>query len=277
MGRGNNNKIGKIKKRLFPCDIILNLWKDSKIPIPFFDTKKEIKYDSKKLKWKKIVSDKEKEWLCSWKDEVTDKTKYIRVGNSSEFKKNNDLNKFEKARKLKKNIKEIRNKYLEELKNNDLEKKQLATALYLIDNYALRVGNDKEGDEGIGVTTLKIKNLTLLGDNKIKLDFLGKDSIRYLNTIIIENIVYKNIELFIKNKSNNDFIFDKINSIILNNYLKWFQDGLTAKVFRTYNASELFQIELLKIYDKYKKLFNKDVEISKNILKIIDDEIKNAN
>ena len=63
---------------------------------------------------------------------------------------------------------------------------------------------------------------------------------------------FNNIKSFIENKLKDDQIFDKINSSDLNKYLQTFMDGLTAKVFRTYNASNLFQKELNKITEKYK-------------------------
>jgi DNA topoisomerase-1 len=41
-------------------------------------------------------------------------------------------------------------------------------------------------------------------------------------------------------------LFDKIDAQSLNDYLKSQMEGLTAKVFRTYNASSTLQNELKK-------------------------------
>lgn len=62
----------------------------------------------------------------------------------------------------------------------------------------MRVGNEKGEDEAetVGCCSLKVKNVKLEGDNKITLDFLGKDSIRYLNTVEVSPVVYKNIDSF---------------------------------------------------------------------------------
>jgi len=49
---------------------------------------------------------------------------------------------------------------------------------------------------------------------------------------------------FIKNKSKNDNIFNLVTTTDLNKYLQTLMEGLTAKVFRTYNASNLFYNEL---------------------------------
>jgi DNA topoisomerase-1 len=64
---------------------------------------------------------------------------------------------------------------------------------------------------------------------------------QYLNTVEVLPIVWKNIDLFIKGKSQESDLFDKIDAQILNDYLRGLMDGLTAKVFRTYNASFTLQ------------------------------------
>ena len=70
----------------------------------------------------------------------------------------------------------------------------------VIDIFALRVGNEKGEDEAdtVGTVSLRVEHLKLLSDNKIELNFLGKDSVRYINTFKILPIVYKNLEYFVK-------------------------------------------------------------------------------
>ena len=58
------------------------------------------------------------------------------------------------------------------------------------------------------------------GSNKITLNFLGKDSIEYKNTVEVIPVVYKNLELFLKGKDQKDDIFDKIDAQVLNDYLR---------------------------------------------------------
>ena len=58
------------------------------------------------------------------------------------------MKKFELARKLKKKIGKIRSENEENLKSDDIQIKQLATCLALIDKLALRVGNEKGKDAG---------------------------------------------------------------------------------------------------------------------------------
>ena len=69
---------------------------------------------------------------------------------------------------------------------------------------------------------------------------------RYVNTVKVIPSVWKAIQSFRANKSPQDDLFDKIDAQALNDYLKSQMEGLTAKVFRTYNASTTLQQELKK-------------------------------
>ena len=263
IGRGCHPKIGKIKKRILPEDIIINIGEESKIPdtgIPGSN-------------WKEVINDNTVTWLAAWKDNITGKMKYIRLSDKSDFKAESDKAKFNLARKLKKKLGEIRKINESNLNNLEHKTKQLATALYFIENFSLRVGNEKGRGEAdtVGVLSLRIEHITLLEKNKIKLDFLGKDSIRYVNKVEVSEIVYQNIQLFIKNKNNKDQLFDLIVPSDLNEYLQTFMKGLTSKVFRTMNASKLFQRELNKITSKFKD-YEEDDKIN-----LILDEFNKAN
>ena len=68
----------------------------------------------------------------------------------------------------------------------------MGVCTYLIDNLALRVGNEKGEDEAdtVGCCSLKVKNIEFPQDNFIKLDFLGKDSIRYENTVEVSRDIF---------------------------------------------------------------------------------------
>lgn len=247
LGRGCHPKAGKIKKRIFPEDITLNIDKNSSIP--------EMPKFYKDKKWGKVIHDNTLEWLASWKDTITGKVKYVWLGAKSDFKAKSDLNKFETARKLKNKINLIRKTNFENITSSSVEKKtkQLACALYLIDNLALRVGNEKGEDEAdtVGVCSLRVEHIGFLDDYKIKLDFLGKDSVRYVNTVKINEDVYQTLMTFTRNKKKTDDLFDLINPNMLNIYLKSMMEELTAKVFRTFNASFLFQNEISAINSKF--------------------------
>jgi DNA topoisomerase-1 len=241
LGRGEHPKLGRIKKRINPEDVIINLDKNAPIPKPNVDGK-----------WKEIINDNKVIWLATWIDDITGKNKYIFTSMESFFKSKSDEKKFDLAKKLKNKVKNIRDDYMSEMKSDSETVRQLSTALYFIDNLALRVGGKKDTKEQadtVGVTSLRVEHIDLLPDNFIKLDFLGKDSVRFCKKIQVDDIVYENLKKITLNKTKKDDLFHKITATSLNEYLDSFMKGLTAKVWRTYNASYLFQKEL----DKLKK------------------------
>lgn len=94
--------------------------------------------------WGSIDCKKDSTWLCSYKNDSISSSstyKYIFLAANSKFKGQNDRRKYEKARKLKRCIADIRKDYLGKIDDKDVKNKQLGTAAYLIDKLALRVGN----------------------------------------------------------------------------------------------------------------------------------------
>jgi DNA topoisomerase-1 len=121
-----------------------------------------------------------------------------------------------------------------------MQDRQRATAVYLIDKFALRAGNEKGEDEAdtVGCCSLKYEHVTLRPPQTVIFDFLGKDSIRFYDEVEVDPQVFKNLKIFKKDpKQAGDEIFDRLTTSGLNKYLSGYMQGLTAKVFRTYNAS----------------------------------------
>ena len=176
------------------------------------------------------------------------------------------LNKYGKAKKLKENIDKIVKDYMKMMASKDLIEAQLGTATYLIDKLALRVGNEKSEDEAdtVGCCSLRVEHITVEAENKITLDFLGKDSMRFYQTIDVHPLAHDAITRFIKGKKPEEDLFDLINASRLNDYLKELMPGLSAKVFRTYNASITLQKELGKYEKKPKDDAEKKVKFYKN-------------
>jgi len=235
IGRGCHPLLGSIKPRLYPKDIILNLSEDAPIPNSSIGNK-----------WGEIIHNPYVDWLASYPDIITGKTKYIWLGASSSWKMENDQEKFDLARKLKRKIKDIRTSYNTLLTDKLLKNRQLGTCIYFIDFLALRVGNEKGEEEAdtVGITSLRVEHISFMDDLHIKLDFLGKDSVRYVKMIKIDELVYNNLVSFTKSKNKDSEIFDEVSTTDINKYLQSVMDDLTAKVFRTYNASDLFNHEL---------------------------------
>jgi len=92
--------------------------------------------------------------------------------------------------------------------------RQRATAMYLIDELALRAGNEKGEDEAdtVGCCSLKFEHVTLKIPDIVVFDFLGKDSIRFHQEVKVDPQVFKNMKVFKKTpKGNGDDIFDRLN------------------------------------------------------------------
>lgn len=96
--------------------------------------------------------------------------------------------------------------------------RQRATAVYLIDKFALRAGNEKGDDEAdtVGCCSLKYEHVTLKPPNIVIFDFLGKDSIRFYDEVEVEPQVFKNLKIFKKEpKMVGDEIFDRLKVSLL--------------------------------------------------------------
>ncbi|KAK3942700.1 DNA topoisomerase 1 [Diplogelasinospora grovesii] len=229
-GRGEHPKTGTVKKRVMPEQVTINIGKEAEIP------------DAPPgHKWKAVQHDNKATWLAMWQENVNGNYKYVMLAANSAIKGQADYKKFEKARELKKHIDRIRADYTKDLKSEVMADRQRATAMYLIDKFALRAGNEKDTDneaETVGCCSLKFEHVTLREPNTVIFDFLGKDSIRFYNEFTVDRQVFKNLKMFKKPpKENGDDIFDRLNTTQLNKHLQSYMPGLTAKVFRTYNAS----------------------------------------
>lgn len=240
-GRGEHPKQGCIKRRIQPEDVIINCDKNVKAPEP-----------PEGHKWKEVRHDNKVSWLATWTENIMGNNKYIMLNPSARVKAERDWQKYEKARKLHRVIGKIRDQYRTEWKDREMRIRQRAVALYFIDQLALRVGNEKDEDEAdtVGCCSLRYEHIKLhehlpdFGENVVEFDFLGKDSIRYHNFVPVDVRVYKNLRRFLENKTDGDELFDRVTTTSLNQFLTDLMDGLSAKVFRTYNASKTLQDQL---------------------------------
>ncbi|XP_072874556.1 DNA topoisomerase I, mitochondrial isoform X6 [Chlorocebus sabaeus] len=240
-GRGDHPKMGMLKRRVMPEDVVINCSRDSKIPEP-----------PAGHQWKEVRSDNTVMWLAAWTESIQNSVKYVMLNPCSKLKGEKAWQKFETARRLRGFVDEIRSQYRADWKSQEMKTRQRAVALYFIDKLALRAGNEKEDGEAadtVGCCSLRVEHVQLHPEadgcqHVVEFDFLGKDSIRYYNRVSVEKPVYKNLQLFMKNKDPQDDLFDRLTTTILNKYLHELMDGLTAKVFRTYNASVTLQEQL---------------------------------
>jgi DNA topoisomerase-1 len=255
-GRGEHPKMGKLKQRVLPEQVFLNVSECAPVPICPIPGHA----------WGDVRHDPTVQWLAQWKENINGQVKYMQLAAQSSFKGKSDRSKYNKAALLCKNIDKIRAGYKKQLKSKDTETRQLATAVWVIDRLALRVGGEKDTDEEadtVGCCSLRVEHLHFDpngegGDNKeIELEFLGKDSMLYKQTIDfgaamyndnngMGEQVYENFRKFCAKKKDSEEVLDAINPSMLNAHLKQYMDGLSAKVFRTYNASKTLQDELRK-------------------------------
>jgi len=240
MGRGDHPMRGRYKPRATDKDVTLNLGKEANIP---------------KGNWGKIVHDRDSMWIASWMDILTQKRKYVWLADTAGIKQERDQAKYDKARNLSKEIESVKTQIVNDMQNKEQKTKRIATACYLIYRTAMRVGDEKDPDEAdtVGATTLRKEHVKLT-ENEIQFDFLGKDSVRWKETIPAEGHdkqFYDNLKESISNKKDSEEIFDGITSRHVNAYYSTIVKGLSAKVFRTYLASSVVS-KYLRDHDNIK-------------------------
>jgi len=236
MGRGEHPLRGRWKPYVSEEDIILNLSPDAPRPPG---------------NWKKIEWHSDFMWIAKWDDKLAGKEKYIWLSDSSHVKQQKEIEKFDKARALAKKIDKLRSHIERNLLSRDTRTRKVATVAYLIEALKLRVGDEKDPDEAdtVGATTLRPSHIMINFNNRVNFDFLGKDSVRWQKEVTLPEEVVKNLEEF-KSKaqanSSESTIFGGIRSEHVNSFLGEVMPGLTAKVFRTYYASDVVKNSLEK-------------------------------
>lgn len=174
--------MGKLKQRVNPEQVSLNMSEEACIPqcsVPGHS-------------WGELKHDPQVQWLSQWKENINNQTKYMQLAAQSSFKGKSDRSKYSKAARLCGNIDKIRADYKKKLKAKSNETRQLATAMWVIDRLALRVGGEKDTDEEadtVGCCSLRVEHLHFDPNNEgddnleIELEFLGKDSMLFKQTI----------------------------------------------------------------------------------------------
>jgi len=230
MGRGEHPLRGRWKPRVGPEDIILNLGETAVPPlVPIPETQ-----------WGKIIHDHNSTWLASWRDNLSESMKYVWLSDVSAIHQSRDKVKYDTAAGLRKAIRRVRSNILAGMRDSDAKVRKVATVAFLIDNLSMRVGDEKDEEEAdtVGATTLRVEHLTFTNSG-IDFDFLGKDSVRWQKSLVLDpdGIVSKNLKGFTEGKQPGDQIFENIASDAVNRFLAKGMKGLSAKVFRTYQAS----------------------------------------
>jgi DNA topoisomerase-1 len=233
MGRGEHPFRGRWKEGPREEDIELN-------HIP--------KEDAPPGEWR-VMEDPESMWIARWKDKLTGKMKYVWPHDSSPIKQKKDIEKYHKAVELRENLDRVKRFIAENLASDDGRRRKTATVCYLIDELKFRVGDEKDEDEEadtVGASSLRPEHICFNDDGTVTFDFLGKDSVRHLLTARIDDRVKKNLRAFAE-ENHGGTLFDEVNSSVVSQFLDEVMEGITAKVFRTYYATEAVESRLKEL------------------------------
>lgn len=166
----------------------------------------------------------------------------------SEHVKKRWKEKKDKIKKLQKSLDKLRKKYEKDLSSDDLRTKALAAIVGVMDETAMRIGNEESArDAGTyGASTLKVKHVSFTG-SKAKFKFTGKGGVKQ-ETEISNKKVISAIKQLIKGKNKYDFIFEvdgtKIWDRAVNRYLGPF--NISAKDLRGFHSNRLMKEKLKK-------------------------------
>jgi DNA topoisomerase-1 len=231
MGRGKHPLRGRWKEGPREEDVELNLSPDAPRPPG---------------NWKVIVWQPDTMWIARWQDKLAGKTKYVWFSDSSILKQRKDIEKFDMARELRRDIVRVQRHILKNLDADDLRRRKTATVCFLIDKLKIRVGDEKDPDEAdtVGASTLRTEHIRSNGDGTVTFNFLGKDSVPHVFRVDLPDNVIRNLTEFAANARST--LFDGVGSKHVSEFLDEVMIGISAKVFRTCYASEAAEKKLEK-------------------------------
>ena len=213
----------------FPCDYGTHKWKD----VSFKDTSSIATYTERLIGNPSVTIQK-----AIW------------FSNKSLFKADSDEEKFENARLLQQNIRKVTKAIKDAYLSDNAKKRQIGCCAYIISKFGIRAGNEDKRNNGVvGASTLKVENIILLESEKVRLHFLGKDSMVMDNTMKVDEDAFDSLKKCLKDKSPKDRAFDKISSNDVNEFLGSICKDiphLSNKTFRTYFGTSLLAEEIQK-------------------------------
>jgi DNA topoisomerase-1 len=229
LGRGRNPLRGRWKPAIFTKDVTLNLSPDASMPPGEWGGRE----------WRPAEL-----WIARWTDKLTGKVKYIWFHDATPMKQERAQEKFDLARELESRIDRVRAHIAKGLVEEDVKRRKVATVAYLIDVFKIRVGDEMETESGtVGATSLRSEHIRLHNSPpKVRLHFLGKDSILFEREQEVSVDAYRNLKEFMSDGG--DRIFSGITTEGVREFLSEAMPRLSPKVFRTFSATHLFRLEL---------------------------------
>jgi DNA topoisomerase-1 len=277
------NYHGRLRSRIKPGDVTIN---STNNPDCFVQKPSVKNPKPEPCKWCQHVTIPTASWLACWKHTVLPTgMKYMRFV----FDEKKDIDKFEKARLLNEKIDSVREKYMDDMNNRDSPTRMEGLVVYLLDKLAIRIGTTKsrkkasksedeeeeedeedddededdekeetkdedndDDDETQGLTTLEKRNIEILNDNKIRIEFKGKSGVPYDNTVEIAEIAHTLLRRITKSIEPKEKLFGGIKDSDINKYLKTITGSsvITAKTFRTFHACKILEKQLEKQMNK---------------------------
>jgi DNA topoisomerase-1 len=115
----------------------------------------------------------------------------------------------------------------------------------------MRVGDEKDPDEAdtVGAITLRKEHLTFNAtENIVHFHFLGKDSVEWDKELKCELQAFFNLQYYWSTCK--EYLFEGINSTDVAEFLREGMDGLSAKTFRTWKATQTVKA-IFKIHEDF--------------------------
>jgi DNA topoisomerase-1 len=168
---------------------------------------------------------------------------------SSLIQQKKDIEKFNKAIELRKNLVKVRKYIRKNLDDENIRRRKIATVCYLIDKLNFRVGDEKDEEEEadtVGASSLRSEHISFNNDGTVTFDFLGKDSVRHTLTTELDETVIKNLREFAETNKNST-LFHEVNSSTVSTFMDEVMEGLSAKVFRTCHTTNQVENKLKQI------------------------------
>ena len=193
--------------------------------------------------------------ISEWNDE-TDDTYYAKQFNpkngrplhfyTEDYIEKHDKIKFANNQRFNGLLPKIREKYNADLTGDDPRNKVYATAVALVDQAAMRIGNSKsEEDDVRGLHNLQKKHVSLKG-NKVTISYTGKKKVPQKHEFEVSDAVKKNLNELLKDKGNEDPVFTwnkrgediRIAPTYVNRYLRYrLGSNVTVHHFRHHHGS----------------------------------------
>ena len=237
-GRPGSTLTGRIRRRVAAADVTLNLGPGAPTPAGG--------------PWGGIVRDPRVDWVARWRDPLTRIVKYARLAPASSTEQGAAKERFELARRAHARLPAFRRHVAAALGSSDRRRRQLGACLWLIERLALRVGSGSPASARArgahGAANLFTDHVVALGPKRLRLDFPGKDGVRYVRTLdaardasfgpavrVLLGLLPRKggaaVPLF--DRIGVDDVAEAIDRLLL--------PGATAKVLRTARASATFE------------------------------------